>query len=118
MTDIWNEKPDKENPLYTVTMRDNETVFKLEWFLRDMDAWLEKLQRHIEHEWQIEENELRRIIVKRGRKLEAIKPILKQIEQSTNSRPPRVSLEELHLNEQWLRVWKILKHQTSEVKQT
>ena len=47
------------------------------------------------------------------KKLEAIKPILKQIEQSTNSRPPRVSLEGLHLNEQWLRVWEILKHHSS-----
>ena len=45
-------------------------------------------------------------------KLEAIKPILKQIEENTNSRPPRVSLEELHLNEQWFRVWKILEGET------
>ena len=51
------------------------------------------------------------------KKLNDIKPILKQIEESTNSRPPRVSLEELHLNEQWFRVWEILEsEQTSEVK--
>ena len=48
------------------------------------------------------------------KKFRDLKPILKQIEQSTNSRPHRVSLEDLHLNEQWFRVWKILGVQHSE----
>jgi len=46
MTDIWGEKPNRDDPLYTVTLRDNDTVFKIDWYLRDMDAWLEKLRGH------------------------------------------------------------------------
>jgi len=41
-------------------------------------------------------------------KLEALKPILKQIELSTNTRPPLSKLSYLVLNEKWFCVWDIL----------
>ena len=45
MTDkLWDERPNREDPLYYVTLRDNDTVFRDEWYLRDLDAWTEKVK--------------------------------------------------------------------------
>ena len=45
---------------------------------------------------------------KMKQKLEALRPILKAIEHSSNSRSPRIALEALILNENWFRVWELL----------
>ncbi len=68
MTDIWDEKPKSKSDKFhdgTATHRFYEE--------KAMDAWLEKLQDEMLSAWTKDENRLTKVIIERGRKLEAIK---------------------------------------------
>ncbi len=81
--DIWDEKPElrveigeHDDTVYIgdlkFTTEDGED-FLVE--ITKFDAWLEKVGAEHSRELQLQENELRRIIVERGRKLETIKKL-------------------------------------------
>lgn len=83
LTDIQDEKPQPvwvpRNYYSDVKIKDDDVQM---FISEDMNAWLEKLEDTISREWQIEENKLRRIIVERGRKLEAVrKAFIKYFEE-------------------------------------
>jgi len=83
MTDIWDEKPDlfveigvHEDIVHIadMTIITEEGDDYLNEF-KKFDAWLEKLKEEIVTAWTKDENRLTKVIVERGRKLEAIKKL-------------------------------------------
>lgn len=68
MTDIWDEKPKIAVSHVGPWGECNFYYYDKE----EMDAWLEKLQEEVLTAWTKDENRLTKIIVERGRKLEAV----------------------------------------------